>query len=444
MSESELCGCAVCERNRAGHSGDISETAPRHPLDKVGSEEGASPSPRKSKELRTEIYKAMNKNVQGAVKRKRLTTLGLATLVYLSNNTLPAFAQKAPGTPARANVTKAQPNVTAQRPGVDYQEDILLVMPGSGSEQEKIDKAMKDAHGTVLGSIGEDDLKCLIVKTEKNKLLETEKKLSKDAKNFSYVGKNHYYSRKVAKVTPLDARFSEQWGITQMHFPEAWASGANGGKTCIAVFDTGCQLSNPDLNGKMYYGFNATGYAEELMKKDPDLVEGDIFGAEEAEKCGAACADVDAVDSHGTACATIAAASGNEFGTIGAAPGATIYPIQIANPVTLTASDLSIAAGILRCKRRKIKVISMSFNGVPPQDSVANPGNKFLQKYFRDYFFKVGGLLFVCAGNEKTEDPAPRSAFVNIVSALNKSMKKASFSNFGSAVSFTAPGQDIA
>lgn len=48
---------------------------------------------------------------------------------------------------------------------------------------------------------------------------------------------------------------SEQWGLAQIHAPEAWSS-SRGRGVVVAVVDTGVDLAHPDLAGQLVPGAN--------------------------------------------------------------------------------------------------------------------------------------------------------------------------------------------
>ena len=45
-----------------------------------------------------------------------------------------------------------------------------------------------------------------------------------------------------------DPLFPRQWGLDQINAPEAWARGARGAGTVIAIVDTGVDLNHPTLH----------------------------------------------------------------------------------------------------------------------------------------------------------------------------------------------------
>src|SRR3954470_8732320 len=60
-------------------------------------------------------------------------------------------------------------------------------------------------------------------------------------------------------VQPVnDPIFPDQWGLTQIKAPAAWARGAKGDGVIIAVVDTGADLAHPDLKPNLVAGTDLT------------------------------------------------------------------------------------------------------------------------------------------------------------------------------------------
>lgn len=147
---------------------------------------------------------------------------------------------------------------------LDYTPDVLIVVPDAKLEADELQDTMEQVHGTVVGSMGEGDLKCLIIKTEKGHMQETEQTLSKDKKHFASVGRNYRVPCTMVPDAATNAQFASQWHLQAIHCPDAWNT-ATGKGTRIAVFDTGCAASNPDLAGKTNKGFDAFGAVGKIL-----------------------------------------------------------------------------------------------------------------------------------------------------------------------------------
>jgi hypothetical protein len=58
-----------------------------------------------------------------------------------------------------------------------YRQDTLLVMPNKGADAKEISDIFKEIHGELIETIGEGELTCYVIKVEKGKMLECERKL---------------------------------------------------------------------------------------------------------------------------------------------------------------------------------------------------------------------------------------------------------------------------
>jgi len=55
-------------------------------------------------------------------------------------------------------------------------------------------------------------------------------------------------------VIPDDTRFTEQWGLTQINAPDAWATTTGNSDVVVAVIDTGIDSTHPDLEDQLVGG----------------------------------------------------------------------------------------------------------------------------------------------------------------------------------------------
>lgn len=129
-----------------------------------------------------------------------------------------------------------------------------------------------------------------------------------------------------------DPRFNEQWGLSLIGAPAAWEVGTGAGIT-IAVVDTGVDFGHPDLQeGKVLTGRNFV---------DPTKSAQDDNG-------------------HGTHVAGIAAAAThNEVGVAGTAPGARILPVKVLDGRG-SGTTANVAAGIRWAADQGAQVINLS------------------------------------------------------------------------------------
>lgn len=329
-------------------------------------------------------------------------------------------------------------------PAVSYTPDLLIVMPDAKADNDEITDALKEAHGKVLGVMGQGSMKCLIIQTEKGKLTEVESKLTKDKKHFSAVGRNYRFA---ANVVPNDPEFPSQWHLAALNCPKAWDR-TTGGIT-MAVMDSGCQASIPDLSGKTQKGYDASTAGAKVMGGAFAALGGYIPGvsdaAAEVALSGSNGAQTDN-HGHGTWVATAAAGKFNnsERGS-GVAPGANIFPIKIADGAagsTIMTDDLSLIAAMMVAMNRGARVINISYGC--PIVGFHNPALHLpLHVLFSTFYTQRNGLIFMSAGNDGIFDATPPVPYINMVSAIDNTGNLASFSNFGPFVKFTAPGTGI-
>ena len=117
-----------------------------------------------------------------------------------------------------------------------------------------------------------------------------------------------------AAAPPNDPYFSLQWGLSQIHADQAWATSTGAGQV-IAVVDAGVDLSHPDLQAKLLPGATFTGCAATGPCGNGDWRSGNSTGAPSP---------------HGTHVAGIAAAiTRNGVGIAGVAPDAKILPVKV-------------------------------------------------------------------------------------------------------------------
>lgn len=328
------------------------------------------------------------------------------------------------------------------RPQVTWSEDILLVMPDQKADQDELDQIIKDTKGTIVTTIGEGRLKVLVLKTEKGKLLETEKKLTADKKHFASVGRNYRFS---SHVVPNDPAFPASWHLPALNCPKAWDKSTGGVK--IAVLDTGCQASIADLSGKVEKGFDANTAAAKAL--GGFLAFGGLPGVSDALGAAAAAASSGAKtdqNGHGTWVASSAAAKmNNNQITAGVAPSATIYPIRIADAgygQSASADDLSVICAMAKVFTSGARIVNLSYGG--PYYGFHNAAlHGPLHKYFMEFYTVRNGLIFLSAGNDAIFDATPNMPYFNMVSAIDSTGTLADFSNYGTIVDFTAPGKGI-
>lgn len=292
-----------------------------------------------------------------------------------------------------------------------YRDNVLLVMPQRGADAKEITDIFKEMHGELLETIGEGELTCYVIRVEKGKLVESEKKLLQD-KHFSAVQRDYVFQANQAAVN--DPYFSSEWHLSALNVVRGWSYGQGSGAV-IGVLDTGTNYGISELSGKVYSGYDAV-----LNRNGQSDVQG-----------------------HGTMVATTAAAlTNNRIGTAAPARLSYIYPIRIGDQ-NGSISSSALMKGIQQAGNAGIRIINISANGSPPYSFSNRSLYSALHTYFIWYHDTKGGMIFVSAGNEPVRDPNPMRHYLIVVSAINPSYSLASFSTYGPNLWFTAPGQGI-
>lgn len=209
---------------------------------------------------------------------------------------------------------------------------------------------------------------------------------------------------------PNDPEYARQWAHTKIRSARAWNIGRGSTRVKLGIVDTGIDVDHPDLEANYAGG--------------RDFVRGDSTPDDE--------------HGHGTHVAGIAAATGNNStGIAGAGWRSSILAAKVLGGDG-SGADLDVANGIVWLADEGAAVINLSLGG--PDDS------RTLAEAV-EYAQGKGALVVAAAGNEghqqnRVSYPAALPGVIG-VAATNTSDKRAFFSNYGSYVDITAPGEGI-
>jgi serine protease len=237
--------------------------------------------------------------------------------------------------------------------------------------------------------------------------------------------------------TPLFAPGEKTpWGIIAVKAGEAWEQSQAGANSRVLVLDTGIDANHPVIKDNFEKGMNFT-----------EDEEGQVDPANFADQEG-----------HGTHCSgTILGAYNTATGFTGVAPKAKLLMGRVCGAEGC--SNISVIEGINWGIEEKVDVISMSLGG--PNGSSAE--STAVQKAER-----AGVVVVAASGNSASDptyspdkkDPKCRStnpfqptvcgvsfpaAFPSVVAvgALDSSLVRANFSQWGPELDVTAPGQAV-
>jgi thermitase len=215
-----------------------------------------------------------------------------------------------------------------------------------------------------------------------------------------------------AFTTPNDARFPGQVGPDQLSARSAWDYTNGTNSSILAIVDTGINGQHEDMAGRVMAGF--------------DYVNNTTISA------GADSDD----HGHGTAIASVAAATGNNnVGLAGMNWQTRLMPVKVLdNTGAGTASQL--ISGIRYAADRGATVINLSLGGSSGTTSLEEAVN---------YAWNKGAVLIGASGNDSGTSVLYPAAYDRVlaVGSVTTGDAKSSFSTSGSALDLTAPGEGI-
>ena len=199
-----------------------------------------------------------------------------------------------------------------------------------------------------------------------------------------------------------------EWHLAKIQAPTAWDITTGTSGVVIAVIDTGANYSHPDLSGKLLVGY--------------DFVNGDSDPSDD--------------NGHGTAVSgTAAPATNNSIGVAGIAWVNPILPVKVLG-ANGSGTYSGIANGITYAADRGARILNMSLGGTSSSRTLQDAVN---------YAWNKNCVLIAAAGNNGNNTPVYPAACSNVVavSATNSSDTLPTWSNYGSYVDVSAPGESI-
>ena len=216
-------------------------------------------------------------------------------------------------------------------------------------------------------------------------------------------------------TVPNDRYYKNQWAPKITGLEEVWEDPSIRGKgIIIAITDTGVDGTHPDLAGKVIAGWDTY-----MNKPIPAGTNSDING-------------------HGTHCAGIAVATGNNrIGIAGVAWEAQIMPVQMSNhfePGSVSWSNM--AKAFVWAADNDADIISCSAGG---------KGYSQTMKDAVDFALGKGCSFFAAMGNSSIRETAYPAGYQGVIAvgATDGHDRIASFSTTGSHMSVCAPGAEI-
>lgn len=211
-------------------------------------------------------------------------------------------------------------------------------------------------------------------------------------------------------------------GVKMIHAPLLWEQSKKGDGIVIAVIDTGCQISHPDLKNRIIGGRNFT---KDYFRNPNNYNDN---------------------NGHGTHVAGTISASENNIGVLGVAPMANLLILKAlrkdgSGDYKNIIDAINYAVKWRGKNNERVRIISMSLGGSSDYNKLHNAVKKAVSN----------NIMLICAsgnegdGNEKTDEFSYPAAYPEAISVgaidLNKNIAK--YSNSNQNVDLVAPGSDI-
>ena len=302
------------------------------------------------------------------------------------------------------NINSATAQVSSSTPSLMAEGEILVkFIPGTPSNLKRsINSANEVTEKNFISALG---VHVLSIKSGKS--VDEMIALYQKNKNIEFVEPNYIAT---SDFVPNDTYYQTQQAaaLNKMSLEQAWDITAGSSSVPVAILDTGASFNHPDLGGQ----YMSTGY---------DFVNNDSDPTDDA--------------GHGTMVSgIIGAIANNGVGIAGASWNSKILPVKVLGSTGSGSYD-SIANGITYAADHGVKVINMSLGG---------PKSSLTLKNAVDYAYNKGVVLVASAGNDNRVVSYP-AAYPNViaVAAVDNNDVKSTYSNFGSQIAVTAPGNNL-
>ena len=232
-------------------------------------------------------------------------------------------------------------------------------------------------------------------------------------------------------LTPNDPSFSSQWGLNIIGAQTAWNYFSSGSNIVIAIVDDAIERTHADLSPNLWV--NPGEIANNGIDDDNNGYVDDINGYDVGSNDNNPNPPSTQYD-HGTHVAGIASArSNNGVGVASIGFSCKLMCVKATNSATSITNGYD---GIVYAANSGAKIINCSWGG---------PGYSTTGQNVINYAWNKGCIIIAAAGNDNVSSQFYPAAFNNVISvaATSSNDAKASFSNYGTWIDISAPGNNI-
>lgn len=239
---------------------------------------------------------------------------------------------------------------------------------------------------------------------------------------------------------PNDPSLGLQWALTKISAASAWDLSTGDTSVVIGIVDTGVDWDHPDLNANIKRNWGEipnnnidddnNGYVDDFLGWD----FGGLVGIPDPDP-------MEDQPDHGTHVAGISSAvTNNAIGVSSIGFNCKLLAVKTCQNNNRNPSNQPYIIygyeGIMYAAMRGAKVINCSWGG---------GGYSILGQAVIDQATEMGALVVAAAGNNNSDDlfyPASYDKVLSVAST-NQGDQKSSFSNYGTAIDVSAPGESI-
>jgi subtilisin family serine protease len=226
-----------------------------------------------------------------------------------------------------------------------------------------------------------------------------------------------------AEFTPNDSLYGNQWGLPIINAPRAWDVTLGSHNTVVAVVDTGVWYTDTDIAPNMWSNVDGShGW---------DFISNTKYPM-----------DQDTGTWHGTGVAGVIGAVTNNNYEISGVCQCSVMAVRALGPngegsSYNTSQAIRWAVDHVKPSERLVINLSLGTNTTPPTVTDI--------QLAIDYAWAKGALIVGAAGNSGSSSLDYPASLPDVVAvgAIDQSGRRASFSNYGTGLSFVAPGVDI-